>query len=354
MKVPVSIRVWGVVAMTALVSSCSGQKDKGEGGDKAADQAATPTGAEAPAATAPGGSQPEAGKAPASPAAPRVIGMSQCNLGEPWRVQMNEDIRKAAESHADLKVVFKDAQNDSLVQRSHLEEFVAQKVDLILVSPKEAAPLTEPVAKAYRAGIPVIVLDRAVLQDEYTTFIGADNVKIGREAGKWVAQALGGKGAIVELKGLMTSAPGQDRHKGFLEGLELDKHPDLKIVFDADMQWLEPNARREMESALARHRKIDLVYAHNDPGAHGAWLAAKQTSREKAIKFVGIDALPHEGVQYVKDSILDVTFQYPTGGAEAIDAARKILAGETVPKKIELSTRLFTKDTLAQGGQAIQ
>ena len=108
----------------------------------------------------------------------------------------------------------------------------------------------------------------------------ADNVKIGREAGKWIASALGGKGTIVELKGLMTSTPGQDRNKGFREGLALDKHPDLKIAFEADMQWLEPNARKEMESALTREKKIDLVYAHNDPGAHGAYLAAKQASRE--------------------------------------------------------------------------
>ena len=89
------------------------------------------------------------------------------------------------------------------------------------------------------------------------------------------------------------------------------------------MQWLEPNARREMESALARFPKIDLVYAHNDPGAHGAYLAAKQAGREKEMRFVGIDALPHEGVQYVAQGILDATFLYPTGGAEAIDVGAR-------------------------------
>lgn len=284
---------------------------------------------------------------------PWVIGMSQCNLGEPWRVQMNEDVKKAGGQHPNLKLVFKDAQNDSLVQRGHVEEFVAQKVDLIVISPKEAQPLTEPVARAFRAGIPVIVLDRAVRGDEYTTFIGADNLKIGRAAGKWVAQALGGTGAIVELKGLMTSTPGQERNKGFREGLDLAANPGLKVVFEVDMKWLEPDARREMESALARFPKIDLVYAHNDPGAHGAWLAAKQAGREKQIKFVGIDALPHEGVQYVKDGVLDVTFQYPTGGAEAIDTALKILRGEKAPKKIDLPTRVFTKETLAAGGTVV-
>jgi ribose transport system substrate-binding protein len=69
--------------------------------------------------------------------------------------------------------------------------------------------------------------------------------------------------------------------------------------------------------------------------------------------FVGIDALPHEGVMYVKQGILDATFQYPTGGAEAIDIALKILAGEEVPKEITLGSRLFTKENVDAGGEPI-
>ena len=284
---------------------------------------------------------------------PWVIGMSQCNLGEPWRVQMNADVGQAAKSHPNLKVVYKDAQNDSLRQRAHVEELVAQKVDVLIISPKEAAPLTQPVAEAYRKGIAVVVLDRAVQGDEYSCFIGADNVKIGRAAGQWVAKTLGGKGTLVELKGLMTSTPGQDRHKGFREGVALDDHPDLKVVFEADMQWLEPNARKEMESALATNEQIDLVYAHNDPGAHGAYLAAKQAGRHESMKFVGIDDMPHEGIEYVKQGILDATFLYPTGGAKAIEVALELLANKKVPKKIVLGTKMYTRDNVATGGEAV-
>ena len=284
---------------------------------------------------------------------PFVIGMSQCNLGEPWRVQMNADVRAAAAAHPEVRLVFKDAQNNSLTQRAQVEEFVEEGVDLLVISPKEAAPLTGPVAEAYRRGIPVIVLDRAVQGDSFTTFIGADNVRIGREAGRWIRERLGGKGRIVELKGLMTSTPGQDRNKGFLEGLELDRNPGLRIVFSGEMQWLEPNARREMESALATNPHIDAVYAHNDPGAHGAWLAARAAGREKEMTFVGIDALPQEGQQYVAQGILDATFLYPTGGAEAIESALTILRGGTVPKHVTLGTRLFTRANVAAGGEAI-
>jgi ribose transport system substrate-binding protein len=281
-----------------------------------------------------------------------VIGMSQCNLNEPWRIQMNTDIKNAAEKHKDkLVVVYKDAQADSLRQRSHVEEFLIAGVDLLIISPFEAVPLTEPVAKAFKAGVPVIVLDRRVMGDQYTQFIGADNKKIGKFAGQWIAQKLGGQGKVVELKGMMTSVPAQDRNSGFREGIKGSK---LEVLFDVDYSWMEENARKEMESALSRFSKIDLVYAHNDPGAHGAYLAAKAAGREKEMLFVGIDALPHEGVAYVKQGILAASFQYPTGGDVAIEQALKLLKGEKIPKEITLGSRIYTSDNLAQGGKVLE
>ncbi|MGD0573610.1 MAG: substrate-binding domain-containing protein [Sedimentisphaerales bacterium] len=280
-----------------------------------------------------------------------TIGMSQCNLGEPWRVQMNTDIKSAADKHPEIKVVYKDAQNDTLKQRSQMEEFISAGVNLIIISPKEAAPLTPVVAQAYQKGIPVIVLDRRVLGDQYTCFIGADNKKIGKAAGKWIVEKLGGKGKVVELMGLMTSTPGQDRHSGFRDGI---KGSDVNIIFEADMKWLEPDARKEMESALARFDKIDLVYAHNDPGAHGAFLAAQAAGREKNIIFVGIDALPQEGQAYVKQGIMQASFEYPTGGKEAIELGLDLLNGKKIEKEVTLSSRVFTKDNIDSGGQLLK
>ncbi|NJL71284.1 MAG: substrate-binding domain-containing protein [Candidatus Competibacteraceae bacterium] len=281
-----------------------------------------------------------------------TIGMSQCNLGEPWRVQMNADVKAEADKHPEIKMVFKDAQNDTLVQRSHIEEFVSAGIDLLIISPKEAQPLAEPVAKTVAAGIPVIVLDRDIIGERYTQFIGADNIIIGKALGKWLVDNYGGKKAnVVELMGLQTTTPGQDRHKGFRDAIA---GSDLKVIFEADCKWLEPDARKEMESALARFDKIDIVYGHNDPSAHGAYLAAQAVGREKGIVFVGIDALPHEGVVYVKQGIMNATFQYPTGGDVAILQALKILRGEKVEKRITLGSRLFTKANVDAGGQEIK
>jgi len=290
-----------------------------------------------------------------------LVGMSQCNLAEPWRVQMNKDVARQAKKYPVFKLMEKDAQNDVIVQQSQVREFLTQGIDLLIVSPKETVPMTKPVKEVYDSGIPVIVLDREIRGTSFTCFIGGDNVLIGREAGKYIASLLEGKGKVVELKGLMTSQPGVDRHEGFLQGLKayVEEHgtdpKGIEIIFDPDCQWLEENGRREMASALARFDQIDAVYAHNDPQAHGAYLAARDEGRgrEKTIKFIGIDALPHEGVTYVKQGILTATFEYPTGGKEAIDIGMNILKGEEVPKWITLGTRLFTKDNVDEGGLEI-
>lgn len=278
------------------------------------------------------------------------IGMSQSNLGEPYRAQMNKDLEAAAKEHPEIQITFKDAQNDSLKQRAQLEEFVQDGVDLILISPKEAQPLTEPIAKAVDAGIPVLVIDRPVLGDKYTAFVGADNKKIGQALGAWLKGQLKPGAQIVELKGLMTTPVAQDRHDGFVVGMQ---GSDAKVVFDVDMKFLEPQARKEMDSALARFPKIDAVYAHNDPGAHGAYLAAQAAGREKGTMFVGIDALPQEGQAYVAQGIENASFQYPTGGKEAIDIALKILKKEPFEKKTTLSSLYFTPENVKTGGAPI-
>ena len=109
-----------------------------------------------------------------------------------------------------------------------------------------------------------------------------------------------------------------------------------------------------MESAHARFDTIDLVYAHNDPGAHGAYLAAKASGREKDIIFVGIDALPHEGQIYIKQGIMEASFEYPTGGKESLEIALDILSGKQVPKEITLASRVFTKDNIDRGGEFLK
>ncbi|MBU1374939.1 MAG: substrate-binding domain-containing protein [Alphaproteobacteria bacterium] len=286
---------------------------------------------------------------PAGGAARWRLGFSQVTTTEPWRVLFSREMRETAAAHPDLQLTIADGQDRTEKQVADVEAFVRQRVDLILVSPKESAGLTGAVEAATAAGIPVIVLDRGVDTEAYRQFIGSDNLKIGRMAGDYAVGLLGGKGKaqgrIVEIWGGMASTPAQERHKGFAAAA--DAEPGLVRVMDRqDADWKQDRAYNIMASALKAHPKIDLVYAHNDPMAYGAYLAAMDAGRQGEIRFIGIDGIPTEGAKWVKDGALTATFVYEPPGAEAIEQALRILKGEAVPKRIELGTQVIDATTV--------
>ena len=275
-----------------------------------------------------------------------VIGMSQCNLGEPWRVAMNDQIAMAAEKHPEFEVIFADAAQDNSKQIADIENFVQLGVDLIITSPNEATPLTNAVSAAYDAGIPVILLDRKIDGDKYTQFIGADNVDMGRIAGEYIADTLlpdGGK--VCEIKGLEGTSGGIDRDNGFREGIK--KNDKIEIVAVNNADWLREKAITVAEEMLQTNDEIDLFLALNDPMAEGAYIAAKNAGREGDILFVGFDGLPTPdgGIRSVMDGRLSMTQVYPTGGTEAIESAYQLLVeGKELDKTLTLTSEIVTPD----------
>ena len=275
-----------------------------------------------------------------------VIGMSQCNLGEPWRVAMNDQIAMAAEKHPEFEVIFADAAQDNSKQIADIENFVQMGVDLIITSPNEATPLTNAVSAAYDAGIPVILLDRKIDGDKYTQFIGADNVDMGRIAGEYVADTLlpdGGK--VCEIKGLEGTSGGIDRDNGFREGIK--KNDKIEIVAVNNADWLREKAITVAEEMLQTNDEIDLFLALNDPMAEGAYIAAKNAGKEGDILFVGFDGLPTPdgGIRSVMDGRLSMTQVNPTGGTEAIESAYQLLVeGKELDKTLSLTSVIVVRD----------
>ena len=286
-----------------------------------------------------------AGKQPAAQAKKFRVGFSQSTMQDPWRIAMIESAKAEASQHPEIELLIADGQNDNLKQISDIEGFITKGVDLLIVSPREAEPLTPVVKKAYQKGIPVILLDRSIVGDTYTCFIGASNVEIGEAAGKFIAERLGGKGSIVEIEGIQGATPTIDRRRGMHQAIAA--YPGLKVVIDQPADYLRSPARTVMENALQSGKKVDCVYAHNDEMALGAYLAAKAAGKEKEILFVGIDG-QREAIQAVRDGKMGATFVYPFCGPEAIQYAARILGGEQVPKQVRLKTTMITQDNAAR------
>jgi len=228
-----------------------------------------------------------------------------------------------------------------------------QKIDLLIISPNEAAPLTDVVSKAYDKGIPVILLDRKTANDKYTMWIGGDNVAISKLAGAYAADWCEKNNKkpcnVIELRGLEGTSATGERDKGFREGLAKD--PDAKIIASQTAKWLREEAVKVSQTMLESNPNVDVIYGFNDPMAEGGIISAGNLKRDLSkMLVIGIDGLPTPdgGIRSVMDGRLGVTYVYPTGGAQAIDWAAKILEDKVKPPKaVVLDTEQITKENAA-------
>jgi ribose transport system substrate-binding protein len=283
-----------------------------------------------------------------------VVGFSQANNAEPYRQHVNDELTAAAKKVPQFTLQIADGAGNVNTQTSQMDNFITQKVDLILISPFEASPLTPVVARAVKAGIPVIELDRKTVGDagkDYTAFIGGDNFKIAEQAGKYVADKLlpqGGEVAVLE--GLPSSTPAVERLNGFKAGVK--DNAKIDVVAEQAADWLPDKAQTAFAAMLQAHPNIKAVYASNDMMAAGARLAAKGAGKLDQVKILGTDGLPGPagGIRAVAEGEWAATFTYPTGGPEAIEMAKSILldCAEKVPTVVTVPTTAITSDNAKQ------
>jgi ribose transport system substrate-binding protein len=283
-----------------------------------------------------------------------VIGFSQANNAEPYRQHVNDELTAAAKKVPQFTLQIADGAGNVNTQTSQMDNFITQKVDLILISPFEASPLTPVVARAMKAGIPVIELDRKTVGDpgkDYTAFIGGDNFKIAEEAGKYVAgKLLPDGGEVAVLEGLPSSTPAVERLNGFKSGVK--ENNKIEVVAEQAADWLPDKAQTAFSAMLQAHPNIKAVYASNDMMAAGARLAAKGAGKDGQIKILGTDGLPGPagGIRAVAEGEWAATFTYPTGGPEAIEMAKAVLldCAEKVPTVVTVPTTAITPDNAKQ------
>jgi ribose transport system substrate-binding protein len=280
-----------------------------------------------------------------------TIGFSQVTVKEPWRVVFNEKLNAKAELLPEVALIMLDADDKTENQVEHIKTFIAKRTNAILISPKEASGCSKVIQEATEAGIPVIVLDRNTTYKGYAAFVGADNMVIGRAAGEHAVKLLGGagkaRGTIYEICGSLASTPAQERRDGFHE--IVDKEPGITVLGGLDGDWKLDKGKAIAQDAFQLHKDIDIVYAHNDPMAYGAYQAARELGIEDDIYFLGIDGLPHEGCAWVQSGILAATFLYPTPGEAGLEIALDILEGrrEIVPGEVvTLPTATITKENV--------
>lgn len=276
-----------------------------------------------------------------------LIGVSQPNLTEPWRIVMNNEISQEIEKHDNMRVIFSDAAGSPAKQKSDIDKLIDYGIDLLIVSMSDAELLTPKVSEIYQQ-IPVIVLDRDVLGYDYSLFIGLDNEIIGETAGYYVADHYQGRTVgIMEIMGDVNSVSTKGRTEGFDN--VIGGYANIEPLEKLECDWKRDTAQDKMGDYLDRGgRTPDVIYAHSDDMAYGAYLALHDRGIS-GVDIIGMDALSGEkgGIELVKKGILVSTYTCPTGGKEAIQSAVEILSNETIiPKKILLRSYEITRENV--------
>ena len=277
---------------------------------------------------------------------PWTIGFSQDSMDHPWRAYMVTSAEAQSKKYPDLikEFIFTDAGGSNEKQIADVEDLIARGVDLIMMSPREAQALVPAVEAIKKAGIPLVVLDREVVGEDYKVFIGGNNLQIGEELGKFTKAQVGESFRYLELEGIPGATPTIQRHEGFTAQIEgkatrLDAQPanyDLAPAIPIVEDW------------LTRYRgKFQVIYAHNDPMILGAINVLKEAGYQPGDVFlVGVDG-QREAFEAIKDGWLQATAIYATGGALGLDMAVRVLKGQKVPKRIITETPVITKDNVA-------
>ncbi len=279
-----------------------------------------------------------------------IIGVSQANMREEWRVALIEELRQETASSEDIQIITADATGDVDKQMQDIDNLLGYGIDLLIISPCDEKELVGKIKEVYDSGIPVIVMDRSVEGFDYTLYIGPDNEVIGQQAGLYVAELLGDKGGnVIELAGRPSSVQGSERLMGFRE--VLSEHDNIEI-HRLNIGAESKDAAYDMViSAKGVIQSSDVVFAYSDNMALGVCEAVRDLGLDGKVVIVDCDGFKgaDEGIDLVKRGRLKATVSCPIGGKEAIDYALSILGNESgVPKQVILRSNLITADNVQE------
>ncbi len=273
-----------------------------------------------------------------------VVGVSLLNLSNEFIVMLNRAMEEKARELG-VRLIVNDAQRSAVRQVRQVENFIAQKVDAIILNPCEVEASAPAVDRALAAGIPVVNVNSET-RSAPTAFVGSRDEESARIAVEHIAARLGGRGSIVMMHGFMGQAAQIKRDRGAREVLA--KHPDLKLLADQTAEWSRAKALSLMENWIqSLGPRIDAVFAQNDEMAMGALIALERARMKDKVIVVGVDAIA-DALQAVKEGRLDATvFQDARGqGMGAVETAFRIVRKQLFEKERYIPFQLVTRENV--------
>ncbi len=275
----------------------------------------------------------------------RVIAFAQDTMSNDFRKQQVFEVRDEVAKHPKLSFLYSNGQGQTSLMIRQIERFIKLDVDLLIIGTNDENAIVPVVSKAYKMGIPVIVLDRGIQSSDYTTLINSDNIKIGRIAAQQIAEKLNGNGEVLLFEGIQKADVTRLRSKGFID--EMGKHKGIRII-KLTGNFLRRDAITEMEKLLKQGIHIDAIFSESDSMLSGVRLVLKRYKIDPAsIVMVGVDYIS-EAQQAIRNGSQTGSVLYPLGGKKSVEIALKIFNGEQVPKHIYNPVKLVTKKNVEE------
>ena len=195
-------------------------------------------------------------------------------------------------------------------QVSALEDLsAAQTLDALVILPFTSEELTGPVEQVKSNGTYIAVVDRGLtdpsIQDLY---VAGDNIAVGANTAKWMAEKLGGEGKVVVLRGIPTVID-DERIQGFTDVM---KDTNIEILDIQYANWNQDEAFSLMQDYLAKYPHIDAVWANDDDMLLGVLEAVKQSGRTEIKYALGGNGMK-DVIEMVKagDPVTPISTPYP-------------------------------------------
>lgn len=281
-------------------------------------------------------------QAPATdtPPAIKTVAFAQDDMANDFRKAQVFEVRDAIAQQANLRFKYSDAGGKTALLIHQIQQFINQNVDAIIVGTNDAKAVVPVVTQAYQKGIAVIIVDRGIESDQYTTFINSDNIEIGKIGAAFLAKKLNGQGTVLLFEGIQTADVTQLRSQGFMQ--EMAKHPNIKIIKRTG-HYLRRDAIFEMEGVVKANIQVDAIFSESDSMLSGVRRVLTRYKIDPAsILMVGCD-YTSEAQQAILEGSQTGSVLFPLGGKAAVEAVVKIFAGENIPKHIQIPVQLITQ-----------
>jgi ABC-type sugar transport system substrate-binding protein len=282
------------------------------------------------------------------------IGISMDKFDDNFLTILRNGMIDYGKTIPDLTVQAEDAKDDVSKQLSQIQNFIANKVDAIIVNPVDASATVAMTKLAADAGVPLVYVNRQPADVDAlgpkAAFVGSDELDSGTLETKEVCKLLGGKGNILVIQGGLSTPAAILRTKDIHDVIATDPCKGMKIIAEQPANWDRTQAQNLMTNWLSKGLNFDAVVSNNDEMAIGALQAMKSAGvdTKKAI-IGGVDAT-QDALASMKAGDLKVTvFQDAAGqGKGAVDAALALAAGKPVEKKVYIPFQLVTPANMDQ------